>query len=54
MKYLDEKAFASRLGISRETAQRRRRTGDGPPFVKLGRAQSAMRSAIERWISDQP
>lgn len=51
---LDERGFAERLGVSPETIRKWRKTGNGPPFVKLGTGRTAIvryrLAEIERWL----
>jgi hypothetical protein len=49
---LDEKEFSEQYHVSRRTAQRWRITGDGPPFVRLGRRRLVYRLAdCEAWAA---
>lgn len=50
-KFLDEKQLCTELGISPVTTTRWRRTGEGPPFVRIGRLIRYPRSAIDTWIA---
>jgi predicted DNA-binding transcriptional regulator AlpA len=50
--YLDEEGFCARYGVAARTAQRSRVSGDGPPFVRLGRRRVAYRlSDCEQWAA---
>jgi hypothetical protein len=50
--YLTEEEFSERYHVSRRTAQRWRVTGDGPPFVRLGRRKIGYRlSDCEAWAA---
>jgi hypothetical protein len=50
--YIDEDGLNVRYLIPPRTAQRWRATGDGPPFVRLGRRRVVYRVAdIERWLA---
>ena len=50
--YLTEREFSVRYHVSRRTAQRRRATGDGPAFVRLGLRRVAYRlSDCEAWAA---
>lgn len=52
--YLTEQQFAERYHLGRRTVQRWRITGDGPPFVRLGRRRLLYRlSDCERWAAAQ-
>jgi hypothetical protein len=52
--YLTERQFCDRYQASPRTAQRWRVTGDGPPFVRLGRHKIAHRlSDAEAWANDR-
>ena len=50
-KFLDEKQLCAELAISPVTTTRWRRTGEGPPFVRVGRLIRYPRSALEAWIA---
>ena len=51
-RYLDEAATARLLHLSRRTLQRRRREGDGPPFIRAGARRVLYDLAeIERWAA---
>ena len=41
---------AQRLGLSPRTLERYRVTGEGPEFLKIGRAVRYAASALERWL----
>jgi predicted site-specific integrase-resolvase len=45
-----EKREAERLGVSVRTLQQWRRTGDGPPYVKMGSAVRYNPEAVDDWI----
>jgi predicted DNA-binding transcriptional regulator AlpA len=48
--YLDERALSQRLSLSPRTIQRLRISGEGPPFVRLGRRRVAYReSDVRAW-----
>jgi predicted DNA-binding transcriptional regulator AlpA len=49
----DEKREAERLGISVRTLQQWRRTGDGPPYVKMGSAVRYNPEAVDAWVADR-
>ena len=49
----DEKQEATRLGFSVRTLQQWRVRGGGPPYVKLGKQQGAVRYdpvAVDAWL----
>ena len=51
-RYLDEAATARLLHLSRRTLQRRRREGDGPPFIRAGPRRILYDVVeIERWAA---
>ena len=51
-RYLDDAATARLLHLSRRTLQRRRREGDGPPFIRAGARRVLYDVAeIERWAA---
>ncbi|MCY4479319.1 MAG: helix-turn-helix domain-containing protein [Rhodospirillales bacterium] len=41
---------AQRLGLSPRTLERYRVTGEGPEYLKIGRAVRYTVSALERWL----
>ena len=41
---------AQRLGLSPRTLERYRVTGEGPEYLKIGRAVRYTASALERWL----
>ena len=45
-----EQQEAARLGVSRRTLQAWRVRGEGPPFVKLGRAVRYDPNAVDSWV----
>jgi predicted DNA-binding transcriptional regulator AlpA len=50
--YLSEQEFAARYHLGRRTVQRWRRTGDGPPWVRLGQRRVLYRlSDCEEWAA---
>ena len=50
--YLDEEGLRDHYLISPRTAQRWRTTGDGPPFIRLGRRRVIYRIAdVEQWLT---
>ena len=42
---------ADYLGLSKNTLNRWRHTGDGPRFVKLGRAVRYRREDLDEWVA---
>jgi hypothetical protein len=52
--YIDEHGLNARYLIPPRTAQRWRATGDGPPFVRLGRRRVVYRVAdVEQWLAER-
>ena len=52
--YLTEANFCTRYNTRPRTAQRWRITGDGPPFVRLGRRKVGYRlSDCEKWAAER-
>lgn len=52
--YVDEDGLAERYLIRPRTAQRWRATGDGPPFVRLGRRRVLYRVVdVEAWLAQR-
>ncbi len=50
--FLSERQFSDRFNIPMRTAERWRRTGDGPPYVRLGPRRVAYRlSDVEGWAA---
>jgi hypothetical protein len=50
--YVDEDGLRERYQISPRTAQRWRSSGDGPPYVRLGKRRVVYRVAdVERWLA---
>ena len=50
--YLTENEFSDRFNIPQRTAERWRRSGDGPPYVRLGPRRIAYRlSDCEAWAA---
>jgi predicted DNA-binding transcriptional regulator AlpA len=50
--YLDEAEFAQRYRLGRRTAQRWRKTGQGPAWVRLGARRVLYRlSDVEKWAA---
>ena len=48
---LTQDAVADHLGICARTLERWRMTGEGPTFVKIGRAVRYPESALTEWIT---
>lgn len=48
---LDEEQAGALLGLSISTLQKRRLTGDGPAYIKMGRAVRYQPSAIRAFIA---
>jgi predicted DNA-binding transcriptional regulator AlpA len=51
MTLLNQREAAQALRLSERTLERRRVTGDGPPFVKLGRRVLYQESDIWNWVT---
>lgn len=49
---VDTEGAAERLGITPETLRNWRWRGDGPPFLKLGRAVRYRLSELSDWLDD--
>lgn len=47
----DTHAAAAFLGLAAQTLRKLRITGDGPPFLKLGRAVRYRPTDLEAWLS---
>ena len=47
---LNTEQTAQRLGLSPRTLERYRVTGEGPEYLKIGRAVRYTASALERWL----
>jgi len=45
-------AAADYLGYSESTLEKKRLTGDGPPFIRLGRAIVYVTRDLEAWLSE--
>lgn len=50
---VDTDGAAERLGVTPETLRNWRWRGDGPPFVKLGRAVRYRLSDLSAWLDAQ-
>jgi hypothetical protein len=52
--YVAESGLQERFLIPPRTAQRWRQSGDGPPFVRLGKRRVVYRVAdVERWLAER-
>jgi hypothetical protein len=52
--YIDEGGLHKKYLIPPRTAQRWRASGDGPPFVRLGKRRVAYRVAdVEQWLAER-
>lgn len=51
-KWWTPEEFAERTGITTDQASRLRIAGDGPPFVKLGRAVRYLNLDVLRWTQE--
>ncbi|MBT6406763.1 MAG: helix-turn-helix domain-containing protein [Rhodospirillaceae bacterium] len=49
---MDENAVAEMLGVSCSKLQKLRLTGDGPPFVKIGRHVRYRPKALDQYIEE--
>jgi hypothetical protein len=47
---LDTRTAAARLGLKPQTMERWRWSGDGPPFVKVGRCVRYREAVLEAYI----
>jgi predicted DNA-binding transcriptional regulator AlpA len=50
---IDTEATAARLGVQVQTLKNWRAAGEGPPYVKVGRAVRYDPRALDRWIVKQ-
>jgi predicted DNA-binding transcriptional regulator AlpA len=50
MELLDERAVAEITGESTRTWERRRTSGDGPPYYRLGRSVRYDRNEVLEWV----
>lgn len=50
---LKDTEVAKEFGIPRSTLCKKRLTGDGPPFVKIGSAVYYERAIIVKWIAER-
>lgn len=48
---VDTTGAAAHLGLARNTLEKMRVTGDGPPFVKLGRAVRYRMADLESYLA---
>jgi predicted DNA-binding transcriptional regulator AlpA len=51
---LDPKSASQYLGVSRSFLDKRRVSGDGPPYRKIGRRVFYWRSELEAWVNQSP
>jgi predicted DNA-binding transcriptional regulator AlpA len=51
---LDDRDLERLTGSKRSTWQKRRLSGDGPPFIRLGRLVRYRRSEVEAWLAAIP
>jgi predicted DNA-binding transcriptional regulator AlpA len=51
--YLPESALCEEYPFSPRTVQRWRATGEGPPYIRVGRRILYRRSDVEAWLSSQ-
>jgi predicted DNA-binding transcriptional regulator AlpA len=51
---LDDHGVAAILGCARGSLQKRRLTGDGPPFVRIGRLVRYRPDDVAAWIEAKP
>lgn len=51
--FLDTVQAAKRLGLKKSTLDTWRCRGDGPPFVKMGRAVRYRTADLERWVESR-
>ena len=49
--FLDTVGVADRLGVTPQTLRRKRLTGDGPPYYKVGRSVRYSLTDLETWLS---
>ena len=50
---IDTRQAAEALGMSPDTLALWRSKGEGPPFVKLGRAVRYRRADLDAWVAEQ-
>jgi predicted DNA-binding transcriptional regulator AlpA len=53
LEFYDTLKLAEVLGISQSTLKKWRATGEGPPWVQLGRRVVYKRSHVERWYDSR-
>ena len=54
LRLLDTAAAAELLGLTPRALEERRRRGDGPPYIRLGRTCVRYRlSDLEEWLSER-
>lgn len=52
MPLMTETELEAKLGVDIRTIQRWRLTGEGPPYVKVGRGVRYRPEAVERWLDE--
>lgn len=50
---LDEEAAAPLVGMTVSTLQKKRVTGDGPPYVKMGRSVRYRPEDLEQYVAER-
>lgn len=50
VEYLDDKQVAARVGMSPQTFRQMRCDGEGPPFVRVGRAVRYRWADVSAWL----
>jgi predicted DNA-binding transcriptional regulator AlpA len=53
MLVLDTPGAAARVGLAAGTLEKMRVYGDGPPFIKLGRAVRYRVSDLDAWVGER-
>ena len=53
MDVLDTSETATHIRVSKPTLERWRVSGNGPPFVKLGKAVRYRRSDLDEWLASR-
>ena len=49
---LDTRSAARHVNLSARTLEKKRLTGDGPPFYKLGHSVRYSREDLDRWLAE--
>jgi hypothetical protein len=52
-RYVDTVAAAEHIGVSASFLEKRRCTGDGPPFLKIGARVMYRLTDLDAWLSGQ-